>query len=133
MAEGIARHLQRTGKLPPDLFFASAGTSAYDGDPMADATRAILDELNVSSDGTAKRLSPEMIRRADLVLGMTRGHVGGARAIVGSDAAAAAKIQPLDPTGDIADPIGLGPEAYEAVKDRLFQLIPTRVKEMLPS
>ena len=36
-----------------------------------------------------------------------------------------------DKMDHFADPIGLGPEAYEAVRTRLLKLIPARVKEML--
>lgn len=131
MAEGIARHLQQAGRLPQDLFFASAGTSAFDGAPMSDETAAILARLGVATDGTSKALTAAMVRKADLVFAMTQSHLGRARALVGGDSRDAAKIQLLDPHGDIADPIGHGPQAYEEVCARMLRLIPERLEEML--
>jgi protein-tyrosine-phosphatase len=71
-----------------------------------------------------------MVRKADLVLGMTRGHVASIRRLVGE--AESGKIRPIDPEADIADPIGRGQAAYDAVAARLRELIPRRVGEMLP-
>lgn len=139
MAEGIARLLQQQGKLPADLFFASAGVAALDGEPMSDETRVVLGKLGIELDGAAKRLTPAMVQKADLVLGMTRSHVGAARSLVaarvgaGDESATEQKVQPLDPGADIPDPIGSAQSAYDAVGRRLLELIPKRVKEMLPS
>lgn len=131
LAEGIARYLQRIGQLPEDLFFASAGTAAIDGQRISDEARAVLERLDVHSDGTSKRLSPEMIRKADLILAMTHTHVGGAMALAADDPAARSKIASIDPDADIADPIGQGQGAYEEVGRRLMELIPKRLEEML--
>lgn len=132
MAEGLARALQASGELGPDaqgLFFASAGLSAFDGDPPSDETAATLARLGASVDGSAKRLTPEMVRKADLVLGMTRSHVASIRRLAGE--AESGKIRLIDPDADIADPIGRGQAAYDAVAARLRELIPRRVGEML--
>jgi protein-tyrosine-phosphatase len=132
MAEGLARALQASGALGAagsGLFFASAGLSAFDGDPPSEETEAVLARHGATAEGTAKRLTPEMVRKADLVLGMTRGHVASIRRLVGE--AESGKIRPIDPEADIADPIGRGQAAYDAVAARLRELIPRRVGEML--
>jgi protein-tyrosine-phosphatase len=136
MAEGIARQLQRDGKLPTDLFFASAGTAAADGWPIADEASAVLKRLGAEADGHSKPLTAAMVRKAALVLGMTKSHVGSARSLVSADndqSVQAAKIHTLDPSGDIADPIGQDQEVYDAVGRRMLQLIPQRLQEMLKS
>jgi protein-tyrosine-phosphatase len=129
MAEGIARMLQKQGKLPADLFFASAGTAAGDGWPMSEETAAVLDRLGATPDGHSKQLTQAMVEKATIVFGMTRSHVAQAQALV--ERAVSDKILPIDPTGDVQDPIGLGQEAYDAVGKRLVTLIPQRLHEVL--
>lgn len=135
MAEGIARHLQRTGKLPADLFFASAGTAAGDGWPMSEESAAVLVRLGATPEGHSKQVTPAMIAKASVVLGMTRSHVAQVQALVpAADAQRMGqKIMPLDPAGDIDDPIGLGQEAYDAVAKRMLDIIPKRLGEVLTS
>jgi len=79
----------------------------------------------------SKRLTPEMNRKADLVLGMTSAHVARARALVAGDAEAMARVQPLDPEGDVDDPIGMGQRAYDELAVYFAELIPQRVAGML--
>jgi hypothetical protein len=55
--------------------------------------------------------------------------VAQAQALV--ERAVSDKILPIDPTGDVQDPIGLGQEAYDAVGKRLVTLIPQRLHEVL--
>lgn len=132
MAEGLARALQASGEFGPGgegLFFASAGLSAFDGDLPSDETAVALARHGAAVDGAAKRLTPDMVRKADLVLGMTRGHVASILRLV--EGAQSGKIRPIDPDADITDPIGRGQPAYDAVAARLRELIPRRVGEML--
>jgi protein-tyrosine-phosphatase len=79
----------------------------------------------------AKRLTPDMIRKADLVLGMTASHVARAQALVGNDPKVCARILLIDPEGDVADPIGLGQRAYDELAEHFGQLIPKRLTGML--
>lgn len=133
LAEGIARHLQRKGKLPADLFFASAGTAAGDGWAMSEESAAVLQRLGAVPEGHSKQLTPIMVQKADVVLGMTKSHVAQAQALVAGSGHgdAATKVLAIDPDGDIQDPIGLGQEAYDAVGRRLLELIPKRLEEVL--
>ena len=134
MAEGIAQKLLDDGKFPQSmgaLFFASAGVAAFEGAPTSEETVAVLGKMRAPMPGHAKRLTPDMIRRADLVLGMTGSHVARARAMVADDAEAAARIHPIDPEGDVDDPIGLGQRAYDDLSAYFAELIPRRVAGML--
>jgi protein-tyrosine-phosphatase len=134
MAEGVAQKLFDQGKFPASvgqLFFASAGVSAMDGAPTSEETVYVLEKIRASVPGHAKRLTPDMIRKADLVLGMTASHVSRARGLVAGDPAALARIHVLDPDGDVDDPIGLGQRAYDDLAKYLVELIPRRVAGML--
>ncbi len=134
MAEGIARKLALDGALGEEgrgYFFASAGTQAFDHAPISDETVEVLEALGAPHDGHSMRLNAEMIRRADLVLGMTQGHVGRAKALVAGDAAAESRIHLLDPAGDIPDPIGRGSAAYEALAQVLLAILPARITDLL--
>lgn len=134
MAEGIAQKLFEDGRFPSSLgplFFASAGVSAFEGAPTSEETEEVLRRLRAAAPGHAKRLTPDMIRKADLVLGMTASHVARARELVAHDAAARARIYALDPDGDVDDPIGLGQRAYDDLAEYFAELIPRRVAGML--
>ena len=109
----------------------SAGTHAVPGPPSPGATVALRARPLDCSGHRSRRLRPEDVQSADLVLGMTAGHVSRARALVAGDPAAQAKIQPLDPEGDVDDPIGLGQRAYDELGAYFTELIPQRIAGML--
>ncbi|MFM7050522.1 MAG: low molecular weight protein arginine phosphatase [Planctomycetota bacterium] len=134
MAEGIAQKLADDGRFPKEvgqLFFASAGVSAFDGASTSHETVEVLERMKAPVPEHSKRLTAEMIRKADLVLGMTESHVARARAMVAGDATAQSKVQPLDPDGDVGDPIGMGQRAYDDLGAYFAELIPSRIAEML--
>jgi protein-tyrosine-phosphatase len=136
MAEGIAQKLADDGHLPAGVgpvFFASAGVSAFDGAATSEETVEVLERMKAPVPEHAKRLTPEMVRKADLVLGMTSSHVARAKSLVAGDLQALAKIHALDPEGDVGDPIGLGQRAYDELGEYFAELIPRRLAEMLPS
>ena len=129
MAEAIARHLIGQGLLGEerDVFVASAGVAAANGSPATAEAETALEALGIEHDGTSKPLTADMVRKADLVFGMTRGHVETARALAG--AGAQDKVKRLDPHGDIKDPLGEGQAAYDALAKRLVEVITRRLKE----
>lgn len=133
MAEAIARaHADSPeGAGLRDLFIASAGVWASDGSPITPEAERTLRAMGIDHAGRSKRLTAEMIRKADLVLGMTAEHVEGARALVADDPDSIEKIVPLDPSGDVEDPIGMGQSAYDSLARRFKTLIPQRLQEML--
>ena len=133
MAEAIARMVLESGKVPGhgrEVFVASAGLAAWDGSPVSGETLESLKKLGISFDGHSKRLTPEMIRKASVVLTMTRAHMVSARSLVGGESDQD-KVQMLDPAGDLDDPIGMGQAAYDALAGRLSRVLPGRLKELL--
>lgn len=132
MAEAVARHLIAAGRVGRgrNLFVASAGVAAADGVPSTPEAVDALEALGIEMSGTtSKMLSAEMIRRADLVLCMTRSHLEAARALAPPEARD--RVHLLDPEGDVEDPLEQGPEAYAALAARFLELIPRRLEELL--
>ncbi|TVQ54871.1 MAG: hypothetical protein EA377_04455 [Phycisphaerales bacterium] len=131
LAEAIAREWSRQQGLREQLFFASAGTHASSGSPIAEETVVALQNFGIEHSGTSKPLTAEMIRKADHVICMTPGHAEEARHLVENDPDASAKIVLLNPDEPIDDPIGMGQKAYDALAKKFRTLIPQRMKELL--
>lgn len=133
MAEAIARDAVERGRIPGarDLFIASAGVHAADSAPVSSETITALRARGIEHRGSSKRLTAEMIRRADRVLAMTQSQAEAARRLVPGELAEQAKILALDVDGDVEDPIGLGQSAYDELAERLYELIPPRLAEIL--
>jgi protein-tyrosine phosphatase len=132
MAEAIARHWTGKGLLgDEEVFTASAGVFAMEGSPTSPETRHALTRWGIEHEGTSKLLTAVMIRGADLVLVMNDGHLVAARALVSDEPDEATKILRLDPQNEISDPIGMGQGAYDALAERLMDVVPRRLKELL--
>jgi protein-tyrosine-phosphatase len=133
MAEAIARHLAASGRIPgigKETFFASAGIFASDGRAISSETHRALARLGIESEGRSKGLTADMVRKADLVLAMTEQHAEAVGELVGGSSSAP-KIETLDPSGDVPDPIGQGQDRYDDLAERLVELIPSRLQELL--
>ena len=131
MAEAIARHLIDGGLLGgrPDVLVVSAGVAAGRGAPASIEAVTALATLGIDHSGSSTALTGEMIDNAELVFGMTEGHVRSARNVAGNQRDD--RIVRLDPDGDIEDPIGLEQSAYDALARRFLAIIPRRLKDML--
>ena len=132
MAEAIARHWIDRDLLGerPDVFIASAGTSAANGLRPTAETVAALAARGIEYDGISKPLTADMIRKADVVFCMTLGHVAAAQGLLGDDDGDD-KITRLDPDADIEDPLGSDQGAYDLLAERFMHLIPPRLKGVL--
>lgn len=134
MAEAIARSMVEQGRLEgigaEDVAFFSAGLSAFEGAPPSSEVVDTLTKRGIQVNSQSIRLTPEMARKADLILGMTRSHVEGIKYLLGSDEEAIARVHLVDPQGDVADPIGQGLAVYEAVANRFEEVLPERLQEL---
>ena len=99
--------------------------------PTASESITALESMGIEYDGRSTRLTPEMVRGADLILCMTAQHRDAARRLVSDDPELAEKIQVLDLDGDIPDPIGQGQDRYDAVAERMKQVIPERIESIV--
>ena len=109
----------------------SAGVAAAEGSPASPEAVEALDRLGIRYEGRSTRLTAEMVRNADVVLCMTAGHVAAASALVDDARRQKDKILRLDPSGDVADPIGMGQDAYHALAQRFTEIVPQRLQEVL--
>jgi protein-tyrosine phosphatase len=95
------------GAAGVDLVVASAGTLGWNGRPATDHTVAVLAERGIElCDHVSRRLTRDLVDRADVVLAMTRTH---AWAIAAHDPDAAARTFLLDEMvrlGEAAGPRG---------------------------
>jgi protein-tyrosine-phosphatase len=134
MAEAIARHALEQGQVPgvkDDVFVASAGLAAGEGLPVSDETLEALERIGIAHEGSSKGANAEMLRKADRVFVMTEGHLRAAQRLLGDDERAKARIELLDPEGDVEDPIGHGVAAYHALARRFQRLVPRRLGQAL--
>lgn len=133
MAEAIALDLLRSNEAWAEKARVfSAGVGAGEGAPTTEEAVESLRKLGVDAPRhRSVRLTPEMIRGADLIFGMTRSHVDAVRAI---DDSAMEKTFTLDPEShDVPDPIG-GPQSlYDQTARRLRELVERRLRERLES
>ena len=106
----------------------SAGVSAKVGAPMTDEAKAALRQLGFHPNGhRARSVTPEIANRAEKIFCMTEAHRADLLKLV---PAAAGKTQCLDPSGDIADPIGGGMETYVVCAQRIHRLVRARFDEI---
>jgi len=133
MAEGLLRSAleRRLGDGVPPV--GSAGTIARDGAPaMPEAVEAVA-ELGVDVSGhSARRLRPEDIRDAVLIVVMAAEHREDVQALVPEAEARTFTLKELvrvletsDPRPrdvDVMDPLGLSLEGYRAVASELQDL-----------
>src|SRR5262245_50441497 len=121
MAAGSLRRL-----LGPDagrVLVESAGTAAWDDQPPTDAAVRVAAQGGVDIAGhRSRRLTPAMVRGADLVLVMERGHLAAVRAL-GADVEHTHVLSewpaPGEPALEISDPFGASSEAYEECWHRI--------------
>src|SRR5437016_4971227 len=72
MAEGLMRHVLRGNK---EFEVISAGLNAMDGQPPSEYSLKALRELNIDiSSIRSRHLTPDLVRRADVIFVMTHGH-----------------------------------------------------------
>ena len=134
MAEGIARKILavKVGCEPEELEsngirVLSAGVWAGDGTPATPEAVAAAAELDVDiSKHRSRRLTSELIQDADLVFCLTEGHLTQA---LGMSPWAVDWICTLDPSGDVPDPIGAGPDVYRQTARRIEQAIESYLQE----
>ncbi len=120
----LAAQLERAG-IGDRIDVTSAGTSAWDGAPASEGSYLVALERGLDlSPHRARMLTPEMVRRADLVLTMSEGH---SRRV--ADLGGAQKVHTWadyggrpDAPAEIADPYGGDVADYRATADLLDDL-----------
>ncbi len=124
MAEGIFR---RAVEGRGDYRVLSAGLGAMDGQPPSSHAVQALRELGIDISGQRSRmLTPELVREADYVFGMTHNHVDTVALLYPHAAEKVFLLREFDETldqfeKDIGDPIGGSFEVYLDCRDQIEQ------------
>jgi protein-tyrosine-phosphatase len=110
----------------------SAGTAAWEGQPATDPTIEVAEREGVDiSSHRSRRVTPAMVRAADLILVMERAHVAAVQTL-GADPSRTHVLSEWPPPGDpslaVSDPYGASIEAYEEcwrrIESHLERVVP---------
>ncbi|MFO0974284.1 MAG: L-threonylcarbamoyladenylate synthase [Phycisphaerae bacterium] len=135
MAAGLARQAlaRRLGCAPDELAdrgvtVASAGTMCMGGMPAASEAVAVLEARGADiRDHRSAPLSADLVMRADCIFTMTAAHES---AVLEQSPEARERLNRLDASGDIADPLGGSQAEYEACAARIAAALESRLKEL---
>jgi protein-tyrosine-phosphatase len=121
--------LERLDQLP--LRAVSAGLTARPGRPLSEASQSALQQLGVSPHRhSSQEVTPELVEQAERIFCMTEEQC---RSLVSRFPAAAAKVQRLDPDGDLEDPSGQDLAVFLSLAARMQNLVRHRISEMVPA
>ena len=124
MAEGLFRHTTR-GR--DEYRVASAGLGAIDGQPPSAHSIAAMKELGIDiSKQRSRMLTSDLVKQADLILGMTHSHVDTVTLLYPQAADKTFLLREFDDTldtfeKDISDPIGGSYDVYVNCRDQIEQ------------
>jgi RpiB/LacA/LacB family sugar-phosphate isomerase len=133
MAEGLFRHAVR-GR--GEFRILSAGLGAMDGQPPTHHSTQAMKEIGIDISGQrSSALTAELVKSADLILGMTHGHVDTVQLLYPAAAEKTFLLREFDETlepyeKDISDPIGSSYYVYVDCRDQIEQGIATLLKFM---
>jgi RpiB/LacA/LacB family sugar-phosphate isomerase len=133
MAEAMFRHAVR-GRGEFRIF--SAGLGAVDGQPPTPHSVRAMRELGVDISAQRSRmLTADLVRSADIILGMTHSHVDTIALLYPAAAEKTFLLREFDETletyeKDIGDPIGSAYEVYLDCRDQIEQGIASLLKFM---
>lgn len=136
MAEAITRQLlaQKLSLTEPELerrgySVVSAGSFALPGARATpQAVQALRDMGADLSHHRSRPLTVELIHQADRIYTMGRSHARAVTALVPS---ATEKVETLDPSGDIDDPIGGDVTLYQHLAGFMRELIEKRLEQQV--
>jgi RpiB/LacA/LacB family sugar-phosphate isomerase len=133
MAEGIFRHAV---KGRGEFRVLSAGLGATDGQPPTNHSVQAMREIGIDiAHQRSRALTAEMVRSADLILGMTHSHTDTVALLYPAAAEKTFLLREFDDTlepyeKDISDPIGCAYPVYVECRDQIEQGIATLLKYM---
>jgi glycine hydroxymethyltransferase len=133
MAEALFRHAMR-GRGEFRIF--SAGLGAVDGQPPTPHSVRAMGELGVDISAQRSRmLTADLVRQADIILGMTHSHVDTIALLYPVAAEKTFLLREFDETletyeKDIGDPIGSAYGVYVDCRDQIEQGIASLLKFM---
>jgi RpiB/LacA/LacB family sugar-phosphate isomerase len=133
MAEGLFRHAV---KGRGEFRVLSAGLGAIDGQPPTSHSVQAMKEIGMDiSQQRSRALTADLVRSADLILGMTHSHTDTVALLYPQAAEKTFLLREFDETlepyeKDISDPIGSPYHIYVECRDQIEQGIVTLLKFM---
>jgi glycine hydroxymethyltransferase len=125
MAEGL---FERMIAERPDLRVLSAGVSTYPGQPPSAHAVEVLAELGVDiSQHRSRPIGEKVVDEADWIVAMTRSHLDSIIYLFPQAAEKVYLLREFEPGAtslDVADPIGMGLEAYRAARETIRSGLP---------
>jgi protein-tyrosine-phosphatase len=125
MAEGLFRKMIAD---QPDLKVSSAGVSTYPGQSPSPHAVEVLARVGIDISGTrSKPLTERLVEEATWIVAMTRSHLDSIFYQYPEAAEKTYLLREFEPGAasfDIADPIGLGIDAYEEARDTIKNALP---------
>ncbi|MEM8738237.1 MAG: Sua5/YciO/YrdC/YwlC family protein [Planctomycetota bacterium] len=113
----------------PHVQIGSAGVYAEDGQRASAEAVTAMNEMGLDLSGhRSRRLSADLIQTSDLVFTMTASH---REAVLAFAPQAAEKVERLDASADITDPIGGDLRVYRQTADQIRRALESRLKEQL--
>ena len=106
------------------------GGNGRSGGPAAEEAVTTAQQFGADlRQHSTQPVTPDMIAQADYLLTMTHGHL---RLLVDMFPRLASMPRLLCPEGDIPDPIGAGPEVYQACASEIMRHLERFVPEVQP-
>jgi protein arginine phosphatase len=134
MAESLARaELARRDWNHVDV--GSAGVAALDGQPASEHALAVLESHGMdASKHRSRSLTPELVAWGDLILAMSRSHLGPIARMGGAEKMAllAHFAHEDERSGGVADPYGGDETDYEITFQQLEQLVRNSMDRLTP-
>jgi glycine hydroxymethyltransferase len=129
MAEGLFRHMVANR---PDIRVRSAGISTFPGQPPSPHAVDVLADLRIDiSNLRSQPLSEELVQEASCIIAMTRSHLESIQYLFPEAAEKTFLLREFEDNAsslDLADPIGMGLEAYEVTRDIIRRALPGILK-----
>ncbi|MDP6164825.1 MAG: hypothetical protein QGI54_01675 [Gammaproteobacteria bacterium] len=130
MAEALAGNLIKQAQWP--LKVISAGTSANKALETTPEAVTVLSRAGIHWQGRSQPLTKQLLSQTDVVWAMTQTHIQRVDdLLIGVSESRRPHISLLAPEQELADPLGCGMAAYEALYDTLCQLLPLRLQTLL--
>jgi protein-tyrosine-phosphatase len=128
MAQAICNdEIARRLDLAP-FYALSAGLAAEAGRPLTDAASSVLLQLSVRPHDHASRpVTPELVEQAERIYCMTESQK---TTLIDRFPGAVAKVERLDPLGDLDDPRGQDITAFSDLGNRLLALVRQRLASL---
>lgn len=135
MAEAVARaEIERRGWK--HVAVASAGVAADSGHPASPPAVAVVGRSGLDlSSHASRRLDPELVRWADLILAMGPGHLDAIAALGGAERMALLGDFASGEEGTfqpVHDPFGADEGTYEATLRQLRELVSASLDRLAP-